>query len=376
MAETAARDRQNNFSILRLFFASLVIVSHSPVLIDGDRSREILTRIFGTLTAGDVAVDGFFLISGYLIVESFLRTPAIGLYLKKRFARIFPGYAVAFLLCALGIAPFVGGANMWSASGILHLLTQMATLLPPKVAGVFQGLPQPSLNASLWTIRFEFECYLAVAALGLAGCLRPRFWPALAATAAVLLAVNVAGAVEGGHQVHEPLLPSLAKNTRFFMIFAAGAVYYLFRDRIKLCGAGAIAAAISLIGAMFFWHWAEAAVAVFGGYLIFWFAFRCPPINLGRLTRSEDISYGVYLYGWPAQTLIVWNFRAIDPWLLSVLALAIAAVLGYASWMLVEKPIMRRVKPRPSVASARRSTDSAGNPESVSLREPAGTGTR
>ena len=46
-----------------------------------------------------------------------------------------------------------------------------------------------------------------------------------------LITTIQAGAVEGGHQVHEPLLPFLAKDTRFFMIFSVGAVFYLFRDR-------------------------------------------------------------------------------------------------------------------------------------------------
>jgi peptidoglycan/LPS O-acetylase OafA/YrhL len=338
--------RDNNFGLLRLIFASMVIVSHSPLLLDGDRSREFLTRIFGTLTGGDVAVDGFFLISGYLIVKSFIDTPSLGLYMKKRVARIVPGYAVAFLISALCIGPFVGGAAVLSVSGIGHLLTQMATLLPPKVIGVFPGLHYPSLNSSLWTIRFEFECYLAVAALGALGLLRPQFWRAGVAVAAALVVLNVAGALEGGHQVHEPLLPSLAKDTRFFMIFAVGAVFYLFRDRIKLCHAGAAAAAVLLIGSMFSWRLAEAGFTLFGGYLIFWFAFAVRPLHLGRLTRTEDISYGVYLYGWPAQTLIVWNFRTIDPWLLSALALSIAAVLGYASWMLVEKPSLRLARGR------------------------------
>ena len=173
----------------------MVIVSHSPLLLDGDRSREFLTRIFGTLTGGDVAVDGFFLISGYLITKSFIDTPAIVSYLKRRVARIVPGYAIAFLISALCIGPFVGGASVLSVSGIGHLLTQMATLLPPKVIGVFPGLAYPSLNSSLWTIRFEFECYLAIAALGALGLLRPQFWRALAAVAAALVVLSVAGSV-------------------------------------------------------------------------------------------------------------------------------------------------------------------------------------
>jgi hypothetical protein len=36
----------NNVGLLRMILALLVIISHSPELIDGNRSREILTRIF------------------------------------------------------------------------------------------------------------------------------------------------------------------------------------------------------------------------------------------------------------------------------------------------------------------------------------------
>jgi peptidoglycan/LPS O-acetylase OafA/YrhL len=73
-AASEAGSRDNNFGFLRLLFATLVIVSHSPELVDGNRSREILTSLFGTISFGELGVDGFFIISGYLVAKSFTST--------------------------------------------------------------------------------------------------------------------------------------------------------------------------------------------------------------------------------------------------------------------------------------------------------------
>ncbi|RYD28140.1 MAG: acyltransferase, partial [Lysobacteraceae bacterium] len=78
----------------------MVVLAHTPELIDGNRSRELLTRLFGTISFGELAVNCFFIVSGYLISASYLNSPSAGSYLSKRVARIYPGFIVAFAICA------------------------------------------------------------------------------------------------------------------------------------------------------------------------------------------------------------------------------------------------------------------------------------
>jgi peptidoglycan/LPS O-acetylase OafA/YrhL len=335
-------NRSNNFALLRLLFSSFVIVSHSPELIDGNRSREILTRVFGTMSFGEIAVDGFFLISGFLITQSFVRSESTAAYFRKRMLRIIPGYLTSFLLCALCIAPFAGNGRVLSIGGIRSLLLQMVTLSPPWIPGVFVGLPYPALNNAMWTIAYEFRCYLLVAALGMLGAFRPKYRPLLALAVGMLLVVNATGALRDVHTGYlvSYLVGDPVSTIRLSAVFGVGVVYYLFRNQIPLTQTGAAFAAVVLAGAMFWWRLAETSYAIFGGYLILYFALKLPMLHLSSVANKSDISYGLYLYGWPIQTLIIWNDHTIDPWLLCSLSLAAAATIGYASWRLVEKPCL------------------------------------
>lgn len=345
MTAYAPQFRRNNFGVLRILLALQVILGHSPEIIDGNRSRELLNRVFGTLSFGEVAVDGFFLVSGYLITKSFVERPEALPYFIRRLARIVPGYLVSFWLCLLVVAPLAGAdRRTYSLHGILHAIRANLELREPDAAGIFRGLPIPALNGSMWTISYEFRCYLLVLAVAAIAALvrlpvaRLR-WAVLALTLTGL-AVNAAGLVPWRTGPLTDMTGMLVFNVRFFSVFGAGAVYYLFQDRIRFRGMWALAAGAVLVAAMFSKWTAEPAMSILGGYVIFWFALQSPALKLGSWAARNDLSYGIYLYAWPIQILLLWYWRSIGPWTMSLLAVLGASAAGYMSWHAIEQPIL------------------------------------
>ncbi|TIP97944.1 MAG: acyltransferase, partial [Mesorhizobium sp.] len=142
-------------SFFRLLFASLVIISHSPELIDGNSNREVLKKIFGTLTSGQVAVYGFFFISGFLVLDSAMRS-SIYAFMSRRVLRIVPGFVVAYLI-SISLVFWLGGGDFGelSPSQWAAKLSKMALLLnPAQVGSAFAGSHAPDVNGSLWTIAY------------------------------------------------------------------------------------------------------------------------------------------------------------------------------------------------------------------------------
>lgn len=277
----------NTFGFLRLLFASFVIFAHTPELHDGNRNQEFLSRIFGTLSLGDFAVDCFFLVSGYLITSSCLNSRSTVDYFSKRIVRIYPGYLVAFILCVLVAVPLGGGTIEQSAATWAKAVAKAVALQMPELGTVFPGTSYPDLNGSMWTIAYEFRCYVFVGILGLAGLLRPSrvgiiYVLTLALVAAALIfpmehatAFHSAD-VEATRTTQEAAtlfawnvtIGNLRETIRLTSIFAVGGCYFLLRDRLRFNRATIAIATIALMACLFSERMANPGVAIFGG---FWF---------------------------------------------------------------------------------------------------------
>jgi peptidoglycan/LPS O-acetylase OafA/YrhL len=334
------RDR-NNFGFLRLLFASLVILSHSPQLIDGNMSREILHRIFGTIDFGGVSVDGFFLISGYLITASYVRSRTKGEYLLKRALRIYPGFWVA---CGVSyiIAYLYGGHFFTHVVPTIEAISNLILLNTPSSGGAFQRLPHHGVNGSLWTIAYEFRCYLLVMLLGSLGMLRNRRIYLSLTCLCLIIAASGFNIPYPGHI--SLIVGNLHADFLLGSMFLCGGVFFLYRDKIAYKSWLAAIFALAMMPLLFFPLTAEVALATLGAYVLFSFAFHSKAGFLSRVDNKVDLSYGIYLYAWPIQQMIIWQDREISPWLLTVITLVLASSLAYLSWTLVERPCMRLKK--------------------------------
>jgi peptidoglycan/LPS O-acetylase OafA/YrhL len=349
-----AAPHSNAFGFLRLMFASMVILAHTPQLVDGNEHRELLTRLFGTSTFGDLAVDGFFLISGYLIAGSYLRKPRPLQFLAHRIARIYPAFLCASLICLLCVAPFSGIAPGWLSNSVaLRSLWNMATLQQPELIGVFPGTPHAKLNGAMWTLPYEFRCYLMVLLLGIAGALgKPRIMISIAAlslAAILLLPKDIFVWIEHWNALSW-VLGDPHQMLRFVAVFLTGSVFLLYRRYIHFDYRIAILAAIGLAFALTIQRLSTPAVAVAGGYLVFYVAGSGRFRFLSEINSRTDISYGVYLYAWPLTKLFNWWFPQLPLIMLGLLTLATSVVCGLVSWKIIEKPIMDIVKRRAALS--------------------------
>ncbi|HEX6495146.1 MAG TPA: acyltransferase [Acidobacteriaceae bacterium] len=344
--------RQNNIDFLRLAFALMVVFSHSFVVTRGGAEPfALLTR--NQATGGTIAVDAFFILSGFLITASYERSRSVASFLKKRVVRIYPAFLVVTLVTALCVVPLAGGQleGRGALGKAALVIASIVRLKDIDSLGTFAGNPYPHVvNASLWTVSYEFLCYLGVAILGMTTLLHRR--RTIAGLFGASLVVSLLFAYfhwQSPHTLETGLFGYPQAWARFIPMYLAGVVFYLYRDRIRLHRWGAILSVFALAAACVIPLGYTLLFPVFGSYLLMYIAFweRLP---LYRIMRFGDLSYGTYLYAFPVQQLVVQHF-GIRSSPLRLFAIVTPLVLAAAamSWHFVERPLLHAGKRRRQV---------------------------
>jgi len=276
-----------------------------------------------------------------------IRTSALAPYLARRVLRIYPAFNVSYLLTAFALGPLVHAQPMTALAGTFGRLVML--MPPPAYPGQLPGVRfYPLLNGAMWTIAIEFRCYLLIALLWSIGLLsKRRVVLAMAAAALALSVIATATPVHtrlinaGSYSAIVAIFGQPVGLPRLFAAFLIGSSFYLYREVLiervsaPLAGAAVVVAAGFMLSSI---HFAEAGLMTFGAVALFWLSFKA---NLGLMQTVNDrwdISYGVYLYGWPLATYIRYLDPEVSAWELALQALSLAYIFATVSWLLVEKP--------------------------------------
>lgn len=343
--------KNNSIGILRLILAMSVIFSHSYEL--GGYGHDFISVITKQqYNVGAIAVDCFFVCSGYLITASYLKSKSLISFLWHRFLRLMPGYWIAICFDSM-IVPLLDGQvsnfkyflqniltpltpiffffnsiNEWIAPSVFNF-NRLTLFLQGElnIFPLFIHNPYPNIiNGSLWTLPYEVKCYLIITVLGFLGFLSRK-------VILVLLFICLMGSLFFFHR-HEAIMQSNAY--RFPFTFLAGSIFYFWNFYLTW----QISFLFLLIGILsLFLGFYPLIAPVVSVYIFFWLATVLP---FKSLFRKKDYSYGVYIYAWPVQqTLSAYHFNQYSHWIYLALSICCTFPLAVLSWHLIEKPSLK-----------------------------------
>ena len=320
------------FDYMRLLLALLVICFHSVVTGYGPaeqaRFNETnLGRLFNLI------LPMFFSLSGFLVAGSLQRSKSLVTFLGLRAFRIYPALAVDAVFCALVLGPLLTTLALadYVRHPVFHQYFQnILGIIHYELPGTFASNPSHEVNGQLWTIPWELECYIVLAALAVFGLHRRR--------GLFLLLVGSAMLAQEAGTLFFDKQPWTGRLLLYY--FLAGVSVYLYRDKIRWNPL--LFAACAALSAVFFTHESLLYVAPFPIAYVTIYLGLFNPSKIGLL-ESGDYSYGLFLYGYPVQQALVATLPFAREWYVNILlAIPITFAFAWMSWHLIEKRVLER----------------------------------
>lgn len=339
--DEVCHSRENNLNLLKLMAAFAVIYSHSYTLCLGPDAASYLSQFTdGRLSPGGMAVGAFFLFGGFFIAKSCESHPHALQFFSLRCRRIFPQLVFVILFSTFVMGPLITTLPLMSyltdSQTYRYLLN---TVLVPVHAlpGVFASTPYgPDVNGVLWTLPVEFVCY----ACCYVGFRITRFDKRKVA----LLSALVAAATAVYFGVFHLAFLSVA---RAVLLFYVGILCWVYRSSLTLSTRGSIMALILFV-VFILLRLDVLAMFVFFPYVCLWVVFAPCLCSAGARFRTRERSYGIYLWGWPIQQLLVsfWPWQTMWPLVNALMGCILACGAGAISDAIVERGILGAIARR------------------------------
>ncbi|WP_272986969.1 MULTISPECIES: acyltransferase family protein [Leeuwenhoekiella] len=321
---------------MRFIFALLVVISHSYPLSGNSENAQWIYRLTdGQMNYASLGLNGFFIISGFFIYRSFARSGSAWEFMKKRVLRIFPGLFIVLLLSVL-MVPLVYEGN-------IPLLQnwEWYTYLPYNlslygfqgvVSGVFDGNFYHAINGSLWTIRYEFTLYLCIAVFFLFRRNKRTIQLCLLLVSlGMLWGYTFFREVLGPLSIFRLLGYNVLNLGTFFVLGSLLATFELER----WVHWGFVLVLLVLLGISVYLDLYDVAKHILFTPLVLMLGFLTLP-RVSKFGKWGDSSYGIYIYSFPIQQVLVHYFKP-SAIILMLCSVPLSMLFGYLSWHLVEK---------------------------------------
>lgn len=330
-----ARERNNNFNLLRFLAATVVIFSHSYALTGHSTDEPLLRWSDGATYFGLMGVTVFFIISGFLVSKSFVERGTLGAFAAARALRIYPALvaAILFSVALAGALSIVPWTEFLADSETYRFVTRNCLGLNIKyvLPGAFLDNPYPrAVNGSLWSVPIELSMYVGCAIAGALTLLHRRVWFNVAFIAGFV--------IFSAHPDWFMVYPKVPYVRLLTLAFALGALAWVNRDSIPLspwvAGVALLPLAVNPADIV-----RGPASLVLLTYVLLTFALH-PKFRFAAFNRIGDYSYGLYVYAFPIQQALVHVQRDLGPFALFAAAFVLTLLVAIASWHGMEKPAL------------------------------------
>jgi peptidoglycan/LPS O-acetylase OafA/YrhL len=328
----------NNFDLIRFLLAVVVVIAHISSF-----SQTTVVLKLEEIFNPKAAVDGFFIISGFLIFMSFERSSSLFNYIKKRSSRILPGYISVIVICAFALF-FVSDVNFqeyFNLEFVKYIFFNIVTLnfLQPTLPGVFETHSTSAINHPLWTIKVEIMFYIVVPFIAYILTKTNKLLAIIIIYLSSILYSTVV--MQFSDRLQPDLLIQLEQQLPGQMaFFISGALLYYYYEKFHnhilffLLSAVFILIVHNQAMEIYFLYPLALAVVVIYFSLIFKY--------LGNFGKYGDFSYGIYIWHFPILQVFVHYQMFENPWLGIPLSLICIFLVSFLSWHWIEKPFLSR----------------------------------
>lgn len=335
LSEILKKDN-NNIDLIRIIAAAMVIYGHAYEISPETGRADFIRNLIEFDYSGSLAVKIFFFISGLVVTNSLLKKRNISEYIISRFFRIWPAF-ICVIVLSYAFAYITTSADTNEFKEVVPFLQYLTSSFFLNMTWSFPGVFDENtinvFNGSLWSIVYEVGCYILLLS----------FVVLFNYNRMIINVICSFIILDSLYGVFSIFTEALSRDEVRYLpaIFALGVLAAINKDYIKINKV--TAAMMILVTAILYSQ--QSTLYYLSFYITLMYAILYISANhyFIKLKPKYDISYGIYLYGFPIQQYVFLTLKDTGAGILTnqVVSICISIIAGILSWLLIESRFIR-----------------------------------